>query len=68
MTTSATAIKDEIRELIDVQIETFGQPSRLTPSELSKCCYRAERIKLLGEELDRIATSFILNQRFGRAA
>ena len=68
MTTSATAIKDEIRELMDVQIETFGQPSPLTPSELSKCRYRAERIKLLGQELDRIATSFILNQRFGRAA
>jgi len=34
MTTPATAIKDEVRVLIDVQIETFGQPARLTPSQL----------------------------------
>jgi hypothetical protein len=68
MTTPATSIKNEIRELIDVQIETFGQKSPLTPSALSECRYRAERIKLLGRELDRIATSFILDQRFGRAA
>ena len=68
MTTPASAIKHEIRDLIDVQIATFGQPSPLTPSELSECRYRAERIKLLGQELDRIATSFILDQRFGRAA
>jgi hypothetical protein len=27
MTTLATAIKDEVRVLIDVQIETFGQAS-----------------------------------------
>jgi len=29
MTTPASAIKDEVRLLIDVQIETFGQPSAL---------------------------------------
>jgi hypothetical protein len=68
MTTPATAMKDEIRELIDVQIETFGQPSPLTPSELSECRYRTERIKLLGQELDRIGTRVILDQRFSRAA
>lgn len=68
MTTLTTAIKDEIRELIDVQIETFGQPSSLTPSELSQCRYRAERIKLLGQELDCIGARIILDQRFGRAA
>lgn len=68
MTTPASAIKHEIRELIDVQIETFGQPSPLTPSELSQCRYRAERIKLLGQELDRIGMRVILDQRIGRAA
>ena len=68
MTTPATALKDEIRELIDVQVETFGQPTPLTASELSECRYRAERIKLLGHELDRIGTRVILDQRFGRAA
>ncbi len=45
---------DEVWELIEDQIETFGQRSRLTPSELTECHYRAERIKQLGQELDRI--------------
>ena len=66
--TPATDIKDEMRELIDIQIATFGQPSPLTPSELIEYRYRAERIKLIGQELDRIGTRVILNQRFGRAA
>jgi hypothetical protein len=48
MTTPASAIKDEVRVLIDVQIETFGQPAPLTSSELEDCRRRAERIKLLG--------------------
>jgi hypothetical protein len=68
MTTPATAIKDEVRQLIKRQIEMFGQSSALTSSELSECHDRAERIKLLGEELDRISTSAILEKRFGRAA
>ena len=68
MTTPATAIKHEIHELIEAQIETFGQSAPLTPSELIECRYRAERIKLLGQELDRIGASVILDQRFGRAA
>ena len=68
MTTPATGIKDEIRELIQIQIETFGQQSPLTPSELSECRYRAERIKLLGQELDRFGATAILEERFGRAS
>lgn len=32
-TTPASAIKDELRVLIDVQIETFGQPTSLTSSQ-----------------------------------
>jgi hypothetical protein len=68
MTTPASAIRDEVWELIDVHIETFRQPSRLTPSELSECHSRAERIKQLGQELDRIGKTTILEKRFGRAA
>jgi hypothetical protein len=68
MTTPATAIKDEVSELIEDQIATFGQPSRLMPSELAECHYRAERIKHLGQELDRIGRTAILEKRFGRAA
>ena len=68
MTIPATAIKHEIRELIEVQIEIFRQPSRLTSSELSECHCRAERIKQLGQELDRISSAAILEKKFGRAA
>jgi hypothetical protein len=68
MTTPASAIRDEVRELIDDQIEAFGRPSRLTPSELSECHCRAERIRQLGQELDRISGTSILEQRFGRVA
>lgn len=68
MTTPASAIKEEVWELIEAQIKTFGQPSRLTPSELSEFSYRAERIKQLGHELDRIGRTTILAKRFGRAA
>lgn len=68
MTTPANAIRDEVRELIEVQIETFRQPARLTPSELSEFSYRAERIKKLGHELDRLGRTAILEKRFRRAA
>jgi hypothetical protein len=68
MTTPADAIKDEVRELIEAQIETFGQPTRLTPSELSECSYRAQRIRQLGQELDRIGRTAILEKRFGRVS
>lgn len=59
VTTAASAIKDEVWELIDAQIKTFGQPSPLTPSELSEFSYRAERIRQLGQELDRIGRTAI---------
>ena len=68
MTTPASAIRDEVWELIQSQIETFGQPSRLTPSELSECHCRAERMKQLGEELDRIGRTAILEKQLGRAS
>ena len=68
MTDPAPAIRHAIRELIEAQIETFGQPSSLTPSELSECHCRAERIKLLGQKLDQIGTVAILEKRFGRAS
>lgn len=68
MTSPASAIRDKVWELIDAQIKTFGQPSRLTPSELSEFSYRAERIKVLGQQLDRVGGTEILEKRFGRAA
>ena len=68
MTTPAIAIRNEIRELIHEQIERFGQPTHLTSSELEDCHCRAERIKLLGQELDRVGLMGILEQQFRRAS
>ena len=65
MTTSASDIRDEVWELIDLQIEAFGQPSPLSPSDLAECRYRSERIKLLGPELDWIGRATVLEKRFG---
>ena len=56
MTTPAAAIKDEVRVLIDVQIEAFGQPTPLTPSELREFHSRSEKISTLCQELNRIGT------------
>lgn len=64
MTTPATAIKNEIRQLINLHIEVFGRPSPLTPFELEECRRRAERIRLLGQELDRISLLTNTNERF----
>ena len=68
MTTPANAIRNELRELIHEQIERFGQSSPLTPSELEDCHCRAEKIKLLGQELDRVGRMTIVDEGFGRAS
>lgn len=68
MTTPAIAIRNEIRELIHAHIERFGQSAPLTSSELEDCHCRAERIKLLGQELDRVDRMTIVDERFGRAS
>jgi hypothetical protein len=68
MTTPASAIKDEVRLLIDVQIETFGQPTPLTNSQLLDYHYRSEKLKRLCQELDRIGEMAILEDRFGKAS
>ena len=54
-----TAIKTEIRELIDLQIQVFGQPAPLTPLELEDCRLRVERIKSLGRELDQVSIAAV---------
>jgi hypothetical protein len=59
MTSPATAIKSEIHELIDLQIQVFGQPAILTPFELEDFRRRAERIKSFGRELDHVGIAAI---------
>ena len=68
MTTPAAAIKTQIHSLIDHQIQVFGQPAPLTPFELEDFSRRAERIKQLGEELDRVGIVGIQKERFRGAS
>jgi len=55
-------------EAFDDQIKTVGQPSPLTPFQLIGFSARAERIKQLGRELDRIDRTTILGNLFSSAA
>jgi hypothetical protein len=66
MTTPATAIKDEVRVLIDVQIETFGQPAPLTSSQLREFHCRFEKISTLCHELNRIGARSVIERRLVR--
>lgn len=68
MTTPATAIKNEIRQLVNLHIEVFGRPSPLTPFELEECRRRAERIRLLRQELDRISLHTMTDEHFRKAS
>ena len=68
MTTPASAITDEVRLLIDIQIETFRQPTPLTNSQLREYHYRSEKLKMLCQELNRIGTSSVMERRLGRAS
>jgi hypothetical protein len=68
MTTPASAIKDEVRMLIDGQIETFGQPAPLTSSQLHEFHHRCERIDTLCQELDRIGAGSVIERRLERAS
>ncbi len=68
MTTPASAIKDELRVQIEVQIKIFGQPAPLTSSQLREFHDRFEKISALCQELNQIGTKVILEKRFGRAS
>jgi hypothetical protein len=59
MTHPASAIKREVCQLVDRQIETLRQPMSLTSSDLGEYHARSEKITTLYRELDRIVkTSF----------
>jgi hypothetical protein len=64
MTDPASAIKSEVCQLVDRQIETLRQPTSLTPSDLLEYRVHSEKITGLYRELDRIVrTSFWESQR-----
>src|SRR6202166_5234309 len=55
MTDPAFAIKNEVQQLVDVQIDTLRKPALLTSSELDEYRSRSERITMLYRKLDLIA-------------
>jgi hypothetical protein len=54
MADPASAIKREVHQLVDLQIETLRQASRLTASDLCDYRERSEKITTLFHELDQI--------------
>lgn len=59
MTDPAAAIKREVFQLIDQQIETLRQEGCLTDSDLDQLRLRSGRISDLSQEHDRIVRSRI---------
>jgi hypothetical protein len=68
MTTPVSAIKDEVHLLIDVQIETFRQPTPLTNSQLREYHDRSEKLKMLCQELDQIGARSVLERQLKKAS
>jgi hypothetical protein len=54
MTDPASAIKREVHQLVDLQIETLRQPSNLTTSDLVDYRERSKKITVLYHELDQL--------------
>ena len=65
MTNPASAIRDEVCLLIDVQIETLRQPAALTSSQLHEFHHRSEKLRMLCQELNRIGTSRVIETAAG---
>ena len=55
MTDQAFAIKNQVQQLVDVQIDTLRKRSSLTSSELDEYRSRSESIAALYEQPDLIA-------------
>lgn len=68
MTTPASGIKDEVRLLIDGQIQTLRQPAAITSSQLGEYHHRSEKLRMLCQELDRIGTRSVSERRLERAS
>jgi hypothetical protein len=54
MTDPASAIKREVHQLVDLQIQTLRQPSCLTTSDLLDYRVRSKKLTVLYQELDQI--------------
>lgn len=68
MTTApAAAIKQEVQNLIQHQIEVFTRPSQLTSTDLGEFHHHDQRLALLCRELDRMSARVVLDRRSGMA-
>jgi len=63
MTSPADAIKNEVRELIEVQIRIFGQQSQLDETQLQDHRRRCQRINWLCSELDKLVVHSLTARR-----
>ena len=68
MTTPASILREELRKLVQIQIDTFRRDEHLTPEEIEECRARAEDIRHLSRELDQISNRVVMEQHFGRAS
>ena len=62
MTDPASAIKREVHQLVDLQIETLRQLSRLTTSDLLDYRVRSKKLTVLYQELDQIRRAIFKGQ------
>jgi hypothetical protein len=67
ITDPASAIKCEVLQLVEQQIETLRREGRLTDSNLEEYRARSAKIARLYQELDHIARTRIF-PRFARAS
>jgi hypothetical protein len=63
MTDPAFAIKNEVLQLVEIQIETLRKPSSLASSDLDQYHSRSKKIVLLYKQLD-----LIVRKRFTKAS
>jgi hypothetical protein len=54
MTDPAFAIKRQVEDLVETQIDALGKRSSLSSSDLDECHARSEKISVLYRELDTI--------------
>ena len=54
VTDPASAIKHEVHQLVDLQIQTLRQPSSLNTSDLLDYGVRSKKLTVLYQELDQI--------------
>jgi hypothetical protein len=62
MTHPASAIKHEVQQLVDLQIQTLRQESSLTSSALLGYHLRSQKITVLYQEMDRISRTRVGTQ------